>query len=69
MLVKCISKISPQQGLHATGVVGNSMACKHALEAAEHFGISQVELETDSSQLREAFTSDQRSLHWWWPLH
>jgi ribonuclease HI len=38
------------------------MASKEALAAAEHFGISQVIIETDSSQLREAITSSSRDL-------
>ena len=36
-------------------------ACLFALESAERFGISRVELETDSS-LREAITSYSREL-------
>jgi hypothetical protein len=39
-----------------------SAACLFALEAAEHFGISRIELETDSSQVREAITSTTRDL-------
>ena len=39
-----------------------TMPCKQALEAAEHFGISQVVLETDSSQLKDAITSSSRDL-------
>jgi hypothetical protein len=37
-------------------LLAETMACKQALEAAEHFGISQVIVETDSSQLKEAIT-------------
>jgi ribonuclease HI len=43
-------------------LLAETMACKHALEAAEHVGISQVELETYSTQLREAITSSTRDL-------
>jgi hypothetical protein len=39
-----------------------TMACKQALEAAEHFGISLVVLETDSSQLKDAITSSSSDL-------
>jgi hypothetical protein len=38
------------------------VACKQALEVAEHFGICQIELETDSSQLKEALSSSSRDL-------
>lgn len=49
-------------GARSLGVVhdallAETMACKHAIEAAEHFGISQVMIETDSSQLKEALSS------------
>lgn len=37
-------------------------ACLFALESAERHGISRVELETDSSQLRDAIMSDSRDL-------
>jgi hypothetical protein len=39
-----------------------TMACKQALEAAEHFGISHVMIETDSSQLKDVITSSSRDL-------
>jgi hypothetical protein len=43
-------------------LLAETLACKEALAAAEHFGISQVIIETDSSQLREAITSSSREL-------
>jgi hypothetical protein len=43
-------------------LLAETMACKQALEAAEHFGISQVVLETDSSLLKDAITSSSRDL-------
>ena len=49
--------ISPALDALATKTV----ACLFALESAERFGISRVELETDSS-LREAITSYSREL-------
>ena len=39
-----------------------TVACLFALEAAEMHGISRIQLETDSSQLREAITSECRDL-------
>lgn len=44
------------------GLAMEMAACLFALESAERFGISRVELETDSSQLREAITSYSREL-------
>jgi ribonuclease HI len=38
------------------------MACKFALEAAEVQGISRIELETDSSLLKEALATNSRDL-------
>jgi ribonuclease HI len=38
-------------------LAAETTACLFALEAAERHGISRVELETDSSQVREAITS------------
>lgn len=43
-------------------LLAETLACKHALEAAEHFGISRVAIETDSVQLREALSSLSRDL-------
>lgn len=43
-------------------LLAETMACKQALEAAVHFGISQVTIETDSSQLKEAITSSSSDL-------
>jgi len=44
-------------------LMAETMACQQALEAAEHFGISQIELaETDSYQLKEAFTTPASDL-------
>ena len=43
-------------------LIAETMACKQALEAAEQFGISQIELETDSSQLKDALTSSSRDM-------
>ena len=44
-------------------LMAETMACQQALEAAEHFGISdQIELETDSCQPKEAFTTPARDL-------
>jgi hypothetical protein len=43
-------------------LIAETLACKQALEAAVHFGISQVLIETDSSQLMEAITSSSSDL-------
>lgn len=43
-------------------LIAETLACKQALEAAVHFGISQVLIETDSSQLKEAITSSSSDL-------
>ena len=42
--------------------LAETLACKQALEAVEHFSISQVMIETDSSQLKDAITSLSRDL-------
>lgn len=43
-------------------LAAETTACLFALESAERYGISRIELETDSSQLREAITSMSRDL-------
>jgi hypothetical protein len=43
-------------------LMAETMACKFALEAAEMYGISRIELETDSALLREAITRNVRDL-------
>jgi ribonuclease HI len=52
------ANISPALDVLATETV----ACLFALESAERHGISRIELETDSSQLREAIRSMSRDL-------
>ena len=43
-------------------LMAETMACKFALDAAEVQGISRIELETDSSLLREALATSSRDL-------
>lgn len=44
-------------------LLAETMACKHALEAAIQFGISMVVVETDSAELKEAIDSEE--FHLW----
>lgn len=43
-------------------LLAETMACKQALEAAEHFGMSHIVIETDSTLLKEAITSSASDL-------
>lgn len=49
-------------GLVHDALLAETLARKQALEAAEHFSISQVVIETDSSQLKVAISSPSRDL-------
>jgi hypothetical protein len=49
-------------GVVHDAVLAETWACKQALDVAVHFGISQVLIETDSSQLKDALSSSSGDL-------
>ena len=49
-------------GVVHDALLAETWACKQALDAAAYFGISQILIETDSSQLKESLSSSSSDL-------